>query len=154
MHPINIISGFRSTGIYPFDRNAIHVPDLEEENDVQESLAIASGLAYIPLYSPVPRQHSTCCKMYVEFAEADLWRFQECYENQYDCTHDPQYNKWLYIHHLEALQQTPFTQLMFSSDDNSSFQLQSESQGTDHEPYQEQPSEELSAQPYIYRATL
>ena len=55
MHPSSIISGFRSTGVYPFDRNAIHVPALDEGSEDRESLATPSGLAYIPLYSPVPR---------------------------------------------------------------------------------------------------
>ena len=50
MHPSNIISGFRSTGVFPFDRTAIHVPGLEKENKDTDSLAISSGLAYIPLY--------------------------------------------------------------------------------------------------------
>ena len=149
MDPSNIISGFRSTGIYPLDRNAIHVPALDEESEDQESLATSSGLAYIPLYSPVPRRHSMRSKSCMEFTEADLWRFQERYENQYDCIHDQQYNKWLYIHHPEeALQQTT---LIFSSDDNSSLELQSE--GTDYETSQGQTSKEPSAQPSLEQSS-
>lgn len=98
----NIISGFRSTGVFPFDRTAIHVPGLEKENKDTDSLAISSGLAYIPLYSPAPQRRSV--EKNDQFTEADLRKFQERYENQYDVTHDPLYNKWLSIHHPEAMQ--------------------------------------------------
>ena len=128
MHPSNIISGFRSTGVYPFDRTAIRVPGLEEENKDTDSLAISSGLAYIPLYSPAPQRHSVEKKD--QFTEADLRKFQERYENQYDLMHDPLYNKWLSIHHPEVMQRVSPTRLIFTSDDDASAQLQDES---DHE---------------------
>ena len=45
--PKNIVSGFRTTGIYPPDRNAIMLP-----SDVKQNLAQKAGIAYIPLYTP------------------------------------------------------------------------------------------------------
>lgn len=48
----NIISGFKVTGVCPFDRNAIVVPDVEEP-----SLPESSGLAYIPFHSPARLSH-------------------------------------------------------------------------------------------------
>ena len=33
MHPSNIIFGFRSTVVYSFDRNAIHVPAMDEGSE-------------------------------------------------------------------------------------------------------------------------
>ena len=53
--PKNIMAGFRTTGIYPFNRNAIELP-----GDTLQNLSEISGIAYIPLYSPakhrIPRQ--------------------------------------------------------------------------------------------------
>ena len=48
----------------------------------------------------------------------DLRKFQERYENQYDLTHDPLYNKWPSIHHPEAMERVSPTQLIFYSDDD------------------------------------
>ena len=57
MNSSNIVSGFRITGVYPFDQNAIVIPDMHEKegcSSPEPGLAEASGLAYIPLYSPAP----------------------------------------------------------------------------------------------------
>jgi len=53
----NITSGFKVTGIYPVDRNAVQIPG-HKPTFRPESLAEKSGLAYIPLYSPAPSRHS------------------------------------------------------------------------------------------------
>ena len=45
----NIIAGFRTCGVCPFDRNAMQLPKSVFE---PESLMKDTGLAYIPLYSP------------------------------------------------------------------------------------------------------
>ena len=47
----NITSGFKVTGVYPVDRNAVQVSG-HKPTFRPESLAEKSGLAYIPLYSP------------------------------------------------------------------------------------------------------
>ena len=57
MNPANIASGFRATSVYPFDRNAIKIPGVPETercSSPEHGLAEATGLAYIPLYSPAP----------------------------------------------------------------------------------------------------
>ena len=33
MNPANIASGFRATGVYPFDRNAIKIPGVPRQKD-------------------------------------------------------------------------------------------------------------------------
>ncbi len=50
----NIINSFKATGICPFDRHAIQLPEDDNEFDVfkPQSLAERTKLAYIPLYSP------------------------------------------------------------------------------------------------------
>ena len=54
----NVMSGFKTTGVYPVNRNAV-IDKLPE--DPQKTLATESGLAFIPLYSPAkckPRLNS------------------------------------------------------------------------------------------------
>ena len=48
--PKNIMAGFRTTGIFPFNRNAIELP-----GDAVQNLSEITGIAYIPLYSPTKR---------------------------------------------------------------------------------------------------
>ena len=54
----NIISSFRATGICPFDRSAIKLPETEQVFSTFNPMSLAqkTGLAYIPLYSPVQSQ--------------------------------------------------------------------------------------------------
>ena len=57
MTPKNIISGFQVTGVYPFDRNRVLVQLQESGSKFKpENLIQSTGLAYIPLYSPVCKQ--------------------------------------------------------------------------------------------------
>ena len=55
----NIISGFQITGVVPFDRSVIrlHAVDGEEDEDFtsfrRNALAQRTGLAYVPLYTPI-----------------------------------------------------------------------------------------------------
>ena len=53
----NIMSGFRVTGVFPVDRNAIALTTgINPSTKFQpEALAAETGLAYIPLYSPAPK---------------------------------------------------------------------------------------------------
>ena len=48
----NIAAGFRVTGVYPFNRNAIRLPSEEPSKFDPEALAKSTGIKYIPLYSP------------------------------------------------------------------------------------------------------
>ena len=48
----NIMAGFRVTGICPFNRNAISLPSEEPTKFNPEALSQATGIKYIPLYSP------------------------------------------------------------------------------------------------------
>ena len=51
----NVIGGFRTTGVYPFDRSSLSLP----EKSNRASLAERTGLGFVPLYSPShQRQHS------------------------------------------------------------------------------------------------
>jgi len=48
----NIAAGFRITGIYPFNRDAIPIPDKEFTEFQPQDLIKSTGLKFIPLYSP------------------------------------------------------------------------------------------------------
>ena len=52
MTPKNILSGFRVTGIYPFNQERVKA----EVPQTKPTLAERTGLAYIPLYSPVRKK--------------------------------------------------------------------------------------------------
>ncbi len=47
----NIKAGFRVTGVYPFDRSAIVLPDENFKTFEPELLSSASGISYIPFYT-------------------------------------------------------------------------------------------------------
>ena len=52
----NIVAGFRTTGIYPFNPKALlPQPDIDPQSFSPASLCKRTGLKYIPLYSPVPK---------------------------------------------------------------------------------------------------
>ena len=53
----NIMSAFRTTGVFPFNRQAVLVPNKQVFNP--KSLATSTGLAYIPLYSPHNKRSRT-----------------------------------------------------------------------------------------------
>ena len=104
MSPSNIMSGFRCTGICPFDRSAIKVPGGEMSSDDEGvvDLGEKTGLKYIPLFSPAPkrkeRQPSSPTFPSLSFTEEENSRFQLRWENGYD----QQYNDWVKIHHPDS----------------------------------------------------
>ena len=64
--PKNTVSGFRTTGVYPPDRNAISLP-----SDQKQNLAAQSGVAYIPLYTLAKRRLS-CSSSITAFTEEEM----------------------------------------------------------------------------------
>lgn len=64
--PENIISGFRVTGVYPFDRSVINAAVGKKTEACSSfepaSLAERTGLHYIPLYSPARQPNTTLAK--------------------------------------------------------------------------------------------
>ncbi len=63
----NVMAGFKTTGIYPFNRNAIKLPASEEYKLFRrQEVPNENGIAYLPLYSPVGRlkiRASTTCSV-------------------------------------------------------------------------------------------
>ena len=52
MTMVNITSGFKVTGVCPFDRNAFKLPGETFTSFRPQTLQEGTGLAYIPMYSP------------------------------------------------------------------------------------------------------
>ena len=88
----NIAGGFRVTGIYPVNRNAL-TPPSHECNDLSQE----TGRSFIPMFSPILRRTCTA-----EFTEEEIALFETRYENGYDVTEDARYNKWLSKFHPES----------------------------------------------------
>lgn len=101
----NIMSAFRTTGVYPYNRQAVLLPQKQVFDP--KSLASSTGLAYIPLYSPQNRgSRSRACSREPlplnEATDSDLPVFSEEEEAHYrrrleegfDLQHDGRYNLW------------------------------------------------------------
>ena len=56
MTPSNIASGFRATGVCPFNRSAIKIPGIGDATEEPSALLKTTRLAFIPLFSPAHPQ--------------------------------------------------------------------------------------------------
>ena len=57
----NVIAGFRCTGIYPFDRNALALLSSSSVVSKRTSLSEKTGLNFIPLFTPARKDRSADC---------------------------------------------------------------------------------------------
>ena len=87
----NILGGFRVTGIFPVNRNVIEVP----KELSKPSLTEATGLAYIPLYSPARMTSHTEVRRACDFTAEEVEKFECRFENGYNLTTDHRYNQWV-----------------------------------------------------------
>ena len=94
----NIVGGFRVTGVYSVNRSVIE-KSKEPSAITKPSLSEATGLAYIPLYSPAKVSSCVEARRRTEFSVEELERFECCYENGYDLNTDERYNRWLHMYH-------------------------------------------------------
>ena len=118
----NIRNSFSTTGVYPFNRDAIKLPI---ESSVTTDFAHDSGL-YIPLYTPKKSRH--LCSTFVSptvpppsfsspvsspissvsddddlvFTKEEVVRFERRWENGYDIKTDTRYNAWLKAKGLDS----------------------------------------------------
>ena len=65
------------------------------------SLSEATGLAYIPLYSPARVSSCVEARQHTEFSAEELEKFECRYENGYYLNTDERYNRWLRMYHLD-----------------------------------------------------
>ena len=84
MTPKNIMSGFKTTGVYPPDRNALVLPT------DPENLASKSGLSYIPLFTPAKSSIPPTCSN-AEFHDDDAYLPTEKHASLTDFLDSPSY---------------------------------------------------------------
>ena len=88
MNMTNVIAGFRTTGIFPFNRNALSVSGSETPSKFNpKSLCESTKLKFIPVYSPA-QSKSMPPSSYYDFTEEEFALFTKRYEEGYDLTHD------------------------------------------------------------------
>ena len=113
MIPRTVMSGFRATGVYPFNRRAISIPSVEESTGTPTAkLAYQQGIKYLPFHSPhhvklsqvlqsseelcssgQPQSQLTFKKM--NFTEEENHLFEKRYKEGYDLP-DTRYHVWLH----------------------------------------------------------
>ena len=88
MIPTTIMGDFRATGVYPFNRHAIHIPGIEKNVATPTAkLAHKEGIRYLPFYSPHPSRQS------VHFSQEHRL-FEQRYEEDYNIQ-SPRCLQWL-----------------------------------------------------------
>ena len=99
----NVIAGFHTTGIFPFNRNAL-LPVLGSETPFKfnpKSLCEGTKLKFTPVYSPATPAQSksmpSSCSLLYDFTEEEVALFTKRYSEGYDLTHDPCYNYWVQL---------------------------------------------------------
>ena len=107
----NITSGFRTTGVYPFNREVFS--SLDEESPLTKD----NGLAFIPLYSPATSRHTSQLREHddqdvtqdelsqlqdeneLEFTESEHSLFERRYARRDELPHDIRYRLWVTTFH-------------------------------------------------------
>lgn len=92
--PVNIVSGFRKCGIYPFNRDAIPVSDEQDESEPPANEELDS--------SPVNAESTRTTSPLVNFTDDQIDLFTRRLEEGYDLF-DPQYVQWLKLNHPLAV---------------------------------------------------
>ena len=103
MTSLNIKAGFRTTGIYPLDRNAVAVKIQKPTMDTDAS---KNELHFLPLCSPLPRARGleSYTKLPV-FNQEQLQRFERRYEAEHEP--DEEYQCWMDIYHPQNTRKLP-----------------------------------------------
>ena len=96
----NVISGFRTTGVYLINRAAdfIITPVKSRMADLE-----AKKIHYLPLCLSLSRHTSPVHN--TTFTTEEILRFQQLYEEVYDLETDVQYNKWVEMYHPQGTPQ-------------------------------------------------
>ena len=85
----NVISGFRTTGVYPINRGAVFIKTPVKSRTTNLE---AKKIHYLPLYSPSLSRHISPVHN-ATFTTEEILRFQRRYEEGYDLETDVRYNK-------------------------------------------------------------
>ena len=85
----NIISGLRTTGVFPLNRHAV----LPKPDCAADNLSKRPGIAYLPLYTPVKRYLSCPSSSSPSFSQEELMDFELTNDQGLECD-DPKYSLW------------------------------------------------------------
>ncbi len=78
MVPTTILAGFRATGIYPFNRQAITISGSEKEIATPTAkLAQRRGIRYLPFFSPHPNKSGRRPSQQEQFSDEGLWLHEQ-----------------------------------------------------------------------------
>jgi len=93
--PANIISGFRTCGVYPLDTSAIHVAKARPKQVLVEIVILKIMMQM--LETTLSQDDSRN-----KFSSEQEMLFQRRYEEGYNLFIDADYVRWLRLHHLEV----------------------------------------------------
>ena len=93
----NIVAGFHTTGVFPFNRSIVSPP--KDSRHHLDSLAKRTGLKFIPIYSPA--RHKPAKNPVVYFSTEEMSRFQVRFKEGYDVP-DERYQKWVAMYHPQS----------------------------------------------------
>ena len=98
-----IISGFRYTDIYPFNRYASCMQPFSESIPPSFDPKVY-GISYLPMCTSESTQEGAITLPDITFEDdsfspEEIHIFNRRYENGYDLTHDSRYNRWLQEFH-------------------------------------------------------
>lgn len=98
----NIIAGFQTTGVFPFDRSAVDLRGCHMVSEKRMSLTQKTGLQFIPLYSPHKSTQSSPKPQFLVFESDEMEVYQRQYDEGYDLP-DQRYQQWVKMYHPESL---------------------------------------------------
>ena len=114
----NIIGGFKTTGVFPMNHEAImpkSSPVKEGNTFDTPSLPKATGIKFLPLHSPFPSQKTRSKDRLIDdvtmsptvsdvkFTAEELALFKRRFQEGYDIVDDSKYNAWLQKFHSKQL---------------------------------------------------
>lgn len=88
----NIIAGFQTTGIYPFNRSAVDLSGYHGVPEKRLSLTQRTGLQFIPMFTPLKSTQTSPKPPVFDSGEMEL--YERRYEEGYDVP-DKRYEQWV-----------------------------------------------------------
>lgn len=85
MTMLNVVAGFKVTGIYPLNRDAL------KPKKCKSSLLKDTGLKYIPMLTPRPCRNDPSTP---QFTDSEFAHYQSLYEEGKECVEDGRYGVW------------------------------------------------------------
>jgi len=132
--PETICSGFRRAGVYPYNPNAIKIPDNQPSKPTEQSgAAIAGGAATVDSAATAGSVANVPSSPSPTFTQEQEDLFERRYEEKYDL-YDSEYISWLELNHPEAVPTDRYSLITASSAENEMDLLSEFSNVTPTEP--------------------